>query len=145
MGDTDDVVPGPQPWGAGGGEPRVFSVAEAHALLPQVRKRVDELVTVRADLAELAADLRAVGESALGGMAELKAKEARLSEIRAWFGENGIEVKNLAPVLIDFPAVLSGVSVRLCWLEGESGLGWYHRSDLGFIGRRPLPPTERER
>nr|MDQ3989732.1 DUF2203 domain-containing protein [Actinomycetota bacterium] len=32
-----------------------------------------------------------------------------------------------------------GVSVRLCWLEGEPELGWYHRSDLGIIGRRRLP------
>jgi len=29
--------------------------------------------------------------------------------------------------------------VRLCWLEGEPALAWYHRSDLGIAGRRRLP------
>jgi hypothetical protein len=31
------------------------------------------------------------------------------------------------------------VSVLYCWLEGEPELGWYHRTDLGFAGRRRLP------
>jgi hypothetical protein len=29
--------------------------------------------------------------------------------------------------------------VLLCWLEGDRSLGWYHRLDLGFAGRRRLP------
>ncbi|WP_046469078.1 DUF2203 domain-containing protein [Allosalinactinospora lopnorensis] len=145
---SDDVTP---PSGAaeasGPSEPRIFTLAEARALIPEVRERVSELVTLRADFAELAADLdpqRGGGESALGGRAELKAMEARVSELQAWFPEQGIEVKGLAPVLIDFPALLDGISVRLCWLEGEFELAWYHRSDLGFIARRPLPPTTTE-
>ena len=51
----------------------------------------------------------------------------------------GIEVKGWAPVLVDFPAVLDGQDVLLCWLEGEPALEWYHRVDLGFAGRRRLP------
>lgn len=126
------------------GEPRVFALSEARSLMPEVRERVSELVTLRADLTELAADLRAGGESALGGRPELKAMEARFSELQSWFPEQGIEVKGLSPILIDFPALLDGVSVRLCWLESETELAWYHRSELGFIGRRPLPPTTTE-
>ncbi|HEX8346789.1 MAG TPA: DUF2203 family protein [Actinoplanes sp.] len=42
-------------------------------------------------------------------------------------------------MLVDFPADLGGVPVLLCWLEGEAELGWYHRLDLGFAGRRRLP------
>jgi hypothetical protein len=40
---------------------------------------------------------------------------------------------------VDFPADRDGVPVLLCWLEGEAELGWYHRADLGFAGRRRLP------
>ena len=25
------------------------------------------------------------------------------------------------------------------WLEGDRELTWYHRTDLGFAGRRPIP------
>ncbi|TQN32271.1 hypothetical protein FHX37_2221 [Haloactinospora alba] len=122
------------------GEAHVFTVAEARALMPEVRSNAADLVSLRADMAELAAEVRGVGGSALGGVAELKAMEARFSELQTWFTDKGIEVKGIAPLLIDFPASLDGVSVRLCWLEDETELGWYHRSDLGFLGRRPLPP-----
>lgn len=106
--------------------------------MPEVRRRAAELVTTRADLAELSVDLRAGEESALGGKPEAKALEARIDEHIEWFNDQGIEVKGVAPLLIDFPAVLHDMSVRLCWLEGEEELRWYHRSELGFLGRRPL-------
>lgn len=117
---------------------RTFTVAEACALMPEVRRRADEIVAARADLAELAADLRTHGHSPLGGVPEAKALEARMDELLGWFEAQGIEIKGLAPLLVDFPAVIDGVSVRLCWLEGEEELGWYHRSDVGFMARRRL-------
>jgi len=118
---------------------RTFTVPEAHALMPEVHRHAGELVTLRADLAEMSLDLRAGGSSAHGGLPEAKALEARLSELISWFSDQGLEVKGVAPLLVDFPAELEGVSVRLCWLEGEPELGWYHRTDLGIVGRRRLP------
>jgi hypothetical protein len=123
------------------GDGRLFGVDDARALLPEVRRRVAELVDARADLTELSMDLRRSRTSALGGLAEAKALQARLDEMLEWFPDQGIELKGFAPLLIDFPAELNGVSVRLCWLEGESSLEWYHRSDLGIAGRRRLPPV----
>lgn len=117
---------------------RLFTIDEARALMPEVVRRASSLVTVRADLAELGRALRAGVESPLGGVPELKGFEAQLDEILGWFRQEEIEVKGLAPFLIDFPAELDGHSVRLCWLETETDLGWYHLSELGFVGRRPL-------
>jgi hypothetical protein len=118
---------------------QLFEVDEARAVLPEVRRRVDALIEMRADLTELSVDLRRSGSSPLGGLAEMKALQARLDDMLEWFPGQGIEVKGFAPFLIDFPAELNGVSVRLCWLEGEPALAWYHRSDLGIAGRRRLP------
>lgn len=120
-------------------EHRLFRLQQARALLPEVRRRVDALIEIRADLTELSVDLRRVGSSELGGVAEMKALQARLDDMLEWFRDQGIELKGFAPFLIDFPAELDGVSVRLCWLEGEQALDWYHRSDLGIAGRRRLP------
>jgi hypothetical protein len=120
---------------------RTFTVDEARAMMPAVRERADEFVAIRGDLAELTRDLSEHGESRLGGLPEAKALEARMDELLSWFPEHGIELKGIAPLLIDFPAELEGVSVRLCWLEGDEGLGWYHRSDLGFAGRRRIPTS----
>jgi len=117
---------------------RTFTVAEARALIPEVRERTAEIIRTRADLAELAHDLRE-GRSPPGGLPEAKAHEAHLDELVSWFSDNGIAIRGLAPVLIDFPGTLNGEDVQLCWLEGEPELAWYHRPELGFVGRRPLP------
>ncbi|MEU6795825.1 DUF2203 domain-containing protein [Nonomuraea wenchangensis] len=117
---------------------RLFTVDEARALLPEIIDDAGLVIAARADLAEIAHDRQTRGHSALGGIPEIKALEARIEDVLGGWAERGIEVKGVAPVLVDFPAVLDGVSVRLCWIEGEPELAWYHRTDLGFAGRRPL-------
>ena len=117
----------------------IFTIDEARQLLPEVRSRAEDLVTVRADLVEIRQALSDGSPSPLGGLAEAKALEARMSELLGWFPASGIELKGLAPLLIDFPAMLDGDPVLLCWLEGESQLGWYHKASHGFAGRRRIP------
>ncbi|MEV6038803.1 DUF2203 domain-containing protein [Nonomuraea sp. NPDC052116] len=119
---------------------RIFTVDEARELLPAVMRDAREVIAARADLAEIDFDRRATGSSPLGGLPEIKGLQARIEEILSGWTERGIEVKGIAPVLVDFPAVIDGVSVRLCWIEGEPELAWYHRTELGFAGRRPLDP-----
>jgi hypothetical protein len=116
-----------------------FTLDEARQILPEVLWRADELVRIRADLVEIRQTLSDGSPSALGGLAEAKALEARMSELLAWFPASGIDLKGLAPLLIDFPAMLDGEHVLLCWLEGESRLGWYHKTGHGFAGRRRIP------
>jgi len=117
----------------------LFTPDEARAELDRLRPVLDELVVVRADMVELSAALTPGGEpSPLGGLAERKAAEARLDELMTEVQRTGAELKGVAPLLVDFPATLDGVPVLLCWSEGEPELGWYHRADLGFAGRRKL-------
>ena len=118
----------------------LFTVDEAAAELARLLPVLDEIVALRADAAELAAALTADGRStALGGVPELKAAQARLDELLTAVQQTGAELKGLAPLLVDFASELDGVDVLLCWLEGDRELGWYHRLDLGFAGRRRLP------
>ena len=118
---------------------RTFTLSEARALVPEVRARIDAIVAARANLAELTFALRSGLASHLGGKPEQKGYEARIDEALGWFTIQDIEVKSIAPVLVDFPAVYKGQSVRLCLLEGETELGWYHRTELGFAARRRIP------
>ena len=118
----------------------LFTLSHARMELARLRPLLDELVVVRADMVELAAALTSGGEpTALGGLPERKAAEARLTELMTEVQQTGAELKGVAPLLVDFPADLDGVPVLLCWLEGEAELAWYHRADLGFAGRRRLP------
>jgi hypothetical protein len=105
-------------------------LAEARGRLAELRPRLDAIVEVRADLAELRADLEHDGVSPLGGLAEAKAYEARL------FAELEAVAAGWAPLLLDFPGERDGVEVLWCWLEGDPDVLWYHRLDCGFPGRR---------
>jgi hypothetical protein len=78
--------------------------------------------------------------SPLGGLPELKGAQARLDELLSILtATEDVQLKGVAPLLLDFPAEFDGVPVLLCWLEGDRELSWYHRTDLGFLGRRRLP------
>lgn len=118
----------------------LFTVDEAVAEVQRLLPVLDEIVSLRADAAELAAATVPGGPpTELGALAELKAAQARLDELLTEVQATGAELKGLAPLLVDFPSEIDGTDVLLCWLEGDRELGWYHRLDLGFAGRRPLP------
>jgi hypothetical protein len=117
----------------------LFTLTEARRTLDELRPTLSEFIELRADAAELAAAVRTGEPSPLGGLPELKALEARIDELVTRIQETGVEVKGFAPLLLDFPSDLDGVDVLLCWLEGDSGIDWYHRTELGFLGRRRLP------
>lgn len=117
----------------------MFTLEQARALMPELLRHADEFVAVRADLTELVYALRFEEPTHLGGLAEAKAMEAHVDELTSWFTNQGLEVKGLAPLLLDFPAELAGEPVLLCWLEGEPELRWYHHREHGFAGRRRLP------
>jgi hypothetical protein len=106
----------------------LFTVDEAVAALAGLLPVLDEVVVTSGGR-----------ETSLGGLPELKAANARLDELLTQVQETGAELKGLAPLLVDFPSELDGVDVLLCWLEGDRELRWYHRTDLGFAGRRLLP------
>ncbi|SCF41087.1 DUF2203 domain-containing protein [Micromonospora mirobrigensis] len=116
----------------------MFTLAQSRHLVATLRPRIDELVRLRADLAELRADLAGHGMSVHGGLAEVKALEARLHGIVDELHEHDIQVKGIAPVLLDFPGERGGRPVLWCWLEGDGDVRWYHRVECGFAGRRPV-------
>jgi hypothetical protein len=118
----------------------VFTIPQARALLLELMPAIAEFIELRADAAELARSLTPGGPPcSLGGPVELGRLRARLDDALGVIQGSGVELKGFAPLLMDFPATFEGEPVLVCWLEGDLGLSWYHRADLGFPGRRPLP------
>lgn len=60
--------------------------------------------------------------------------QASVAKIDAW----GISLRDIDTGLIDFPALVSGRQVWLCWRLGEGDIDWWHDLNVGFAGRRPL-------
>ena len=114
---------------------RTFTLDEARHVLSEVRPLLDEVVTVRADLAS-GAHRHNAGEDV--PIPQIKALEARMGELLDQVRARGVQVKGYAPLLLDFPVPVDGRTVLACWLEGDDGLDWYHEEELGFMGRRPL-------
>lgn len=111
---------------------------EAQAVIARLRPRIDEFVVVRADLAELKADLAEGRPNPQGGLPEAKALEARLYADLEQFAAVGAQVKGFAPLLLDVAGERDGEPVLWCWLEGDDEIAWYHRLDAGFAGRRRI-------
>src|SRR5499427_3698441 len=104
------------------GVDRIFTLEQARLLMPDLLAKADDVVAARADLVEIQTALNRGTASPLGGIFEVKALEARLSEIVGWFTAEGLDLKGIAPLLLDFSARLSGDDVLLCLLEGEREL-----------------------
>jgi hypothetical protein len=130
--------------------PRIFTPEQANALLVEVRPLVERLVEHRADLlvaqarrAELLANVGGNGgglDPAVPGKIEraVAAAEEGLRTALDDLQALGVLVKDLDSGLVDFPAERDGEPVLLCWQLGEEHVGWWHRPEDGFVGRRPL-------
>ncbi len=49
-----------------------------------------------------------------------------------------IVVRDPVRGLVDFPAIVDGEEVYLCWMLDEPEVGHWHEPDAGFAGRQPL-------
>ena len=50
----------------------------------------------------------------------------------------GVQTKDLDKGLLDFPCVIDGKTILLCWKLGEKEIGYWHSPEDGFAGRKPL-------
>ena len=128
---------------------KLFTRAEAEALLPTVAPLLEELRGWRTELAALEERLATLRAKAMGNghahtedgedpRATAQRLERQITEAIAQVNALGIEVKDLQMGLIDFPAIRDGRVVCLCWRLGETHIAWWHEVDAGFAGRAPL-------
>jgi hypothetical protein len=65
---------------------------------------------------------------------------ARVHELLQEFNRREIFIKDLDRGLIDFPAIIGGREVFLCWELDEDDIEFWHDIDSGFAGRERLAP-----
>ena len=119
-----------------------YTLDEARALLPQVRQWLADLNRARQHASrhdERAGPQLADGAD-LGGPAvnEWLGHLAQMQKLLLRFHEREIQVKDLARGLIDFPAVIGGREVFLCWEQDEDDIEYWHELDAGYAGREKL-------
>jgi hypothetical protein len=62
----------------------------------------------------------------------------RVKDSLAEIDATGVQVKDLDMGLLDFPCVVDGRTVLLCWKLGEKGITHWHGVEEGFAGRKPI-------
>jgi hypothetical protein len=119
-----------------------YSREEASALLPQIRQWLQRLNRLSEDLERLDQRLRTLagpgydtgGETVNNWIRTL----AEMQEILAEFQSRQIIIKDLTRGLIDFPAIIGGREVFLCWESDEENVEFWHDLEAGYGGRERL-------
>lgn len=121
---------------------RHFTREEANALLPQLEALLTQLQESKDELTDTEAH-EALAEAAPtnGGGEEGRQVGVAFLEVRRLLEtveKAGIVLRDIDRGLVDFPAILDGQEVYLCWELGEDEVAWWHELDAGYGGRQPL-------
>ncbi len=131
--------------------PRHFTLTEAERMLPEVDRALRDALFHRAQYQAAEQELNATMERIrmAGGsrvnptpiLAMRAGRDASAGKLRDVFGkieQMGVLVKDLDIGLIDFLAHYQGREVCLCWKLGEEHIRFWHGTDEGFAGRKPI-------
>lgn len=129
---------------------KIFTVDQANATLPLVRAITSDIVRLARDMIDRKQrlDHLTAGRDMTAGnpydeeLAQIERElEKDAKTLRAYVEELrqlGVEPKGLSDGLIDFPAMMDGRVVYLCWKHGEPEVLHWHELEGGFGGRQPL-------
>ena len=129
---------------------RYYTIDEANVALPEVERILAALRDQRQELIALrdrvvaaspaddetpdedaAERIRLLRLGMQGLIDQMQAGVARLVEL-------DITLRDISSGLIDFPALVTGRPIWLCWRLGEDDIAHWHAHDEGFDSRRPL-------
>jgi Uncharacterized conserved protein (DUF2203) len=121
---------------------RHWTPEQANALLPIVGETVRRLRDARRRLVERGLN-RSLGERASATGGAWPGLDTARDAVVVTLGFERLErldlvVRDLERGLIDFPSLIDGREVYLCWLLDEPAVGHWHAVESGFAGRRPL-------
>jgi hypothetical protein len=128
---------------------KYFSVEEANKTLPLVKAIVTDIVRQFHTVNELKQRLSAVlsdhrrpssdpySEELAQSQAELDTEESKLEAYIDELKRLGVELKG-PDGLCDFPSIMEGREIYLCWRLGEPQVLHWHELNAGVAGRQPL-------
>ncbi|MCU0787521.1 MAG: DUF2203 domain-containing protein [Verrucomicrobia bacterium] len=126
--------------------PRQFTIhytrENARLLLPLIKQWLTQMLRLEKGLqaafqkVEL---LVSTGQDHGGPVVEsYLSQRADFLQLLGEFQKRQILLKDLHRGLIDFPAVIDGREVFLCWEQGEDDIEFWHELDGGYAGRERL-------
>ena len=118
-------------------ETKYFTPAEARRTLPLVKQIVKDILDTTREMRLIADELgsNAEDDPRIRKMAvDVDRFMKELEEIGCYFKD-----WNFSIGLVDFPGLIDGEEVFLCWKSDEEEIKYYHSIESGFAGRIPIP------
>lgn len=117
---------------------RYFSPEEAAATLPLVKKIVNDILQSAGKTNQLkdSGNYLNIEKAELVKQinAEVQSFIDELSELGCFY-----KYWNFNIGLVDFPSIINGKEVFLCWKSDEETIHFYHEIEKGFAGRMVIP------
>jgi len=130
---------------------RRFTWWEAEREVPRVGELLRDAIALKQEYERAERALQDIGtrimlmggisvdrQAAASARHERERSATRLKEAIESIQQTGCVVKDLDTGLIDFPTVFRGREVYLCWKLGEASIGFWHGTEEGFAGRKPI-------
>lgn len=124
---------------------RYFTTSEANAVLPDVARKFEVVMSCREEISKIERQMQAGGSSLAGYMEAkqmLNSALTRFHEAMEALEATGVAVKDIQQGLLDFPSKRFDQEVWLCWKYGEDGIRFWHEIDSGFMGRKPIEVSD---
>ncbi|MCR4337070.1 MAG: DUF2203 domain-containing protein [Candidatus Omnitrophica bacterium] len=115
---------------------KTFTPQEANLRLPLVRSIVNDILEkgkAYQVALEKDEDIQ-ISHQALHRREKIQELIAELEALGCFYKDWNFEVG-----LVDFPSVIHGEEVFLCWRPDEPKVQWYHGIAEGYSGRKPIP------
>jgi len=130
---------------------KTFTLDEAQSMLPVVESLLNRALEAKEAAQELEEKQQALVRRIFerGGLLvnvakvqkrkiALEALVQRAKDSLEEIDSIGVQIKDLDIGLLDFPCLLEGETVLLCWKRGEERIEFWHRIEDGFAGRQPI-------
>lgn len=130
---------------------RTFTLEEAQSLLPVLESLLKTAIegkkqaeAIDAEFQEVAHRVFLNGGTFLKIVPLAKRKTDREKAVQAVkdaiteISSIGVQVKDLDMGLLDFPCVVEGQTILLCWKLGEKAITYWHGLEEGYAGRKPI-------
>lgn len=118
-------------------EIKYFTPSEAIKTLPLVKNIVKDIIETTKELRLYVEDMKGQIENDPYVKKMTEKVDGFLQELE----EIGCFYKdwNFSIGLVDFPSIIDGEEVYLCWRSDEETIKYYHDLDSGFKGRKKIP------
>ena len=130
-------------------ERKYFTLSEARRALVLVEKITADIQRIEAVRRSIIHDIDAAqrqdapAEEIVAMEQEFDSMTEKLSALVDELAAIGVELKDPARGLVDFPAMFENREILLCWQLGEPTIGYWHEAFGGFAGRRLVADLER--